>query len=350
VACVGGWLVLRGQATVGVIVAGLQYVAGLFGPIQGLTGVYATVRRAGVSLDAVTAILDAPDALADPPRARDLVVAAGTVEFRHVSFGYDARHPVLHDVSLVVHPGETVALVGPSGCGKTTLVSLLERLHAPTCGRILIDGQDVGAVTQRSLRRQVGTVVQDVHLFRDTVLANITYGCPGATRADAEGAARAAHAHEFILRLPQGYDTVVGERGAGLSGGQRPAPRHRPRAAQEPAHPRPRRGDERARPRERGARAGRARPAHARPHHARRGAPVLHGGRRRSHRRAARRAHRGRGHARGAARARRLLRAAVRAPRARRAGGAARARGPDAARRTRGARAPRTTRRGLSTA
>jgi ATP-binding cassette subfamily B protein len=221
VACVGGWLVLRGHATVGVIVAGLQYVAGLFAPIQGLTGVYATVRRAGVAVETVSAILEAPDALADAPGARDLVVTAGAVEFRHVSFGYDAARPVLHDVSLVVHPGETVALVGPSGCGKTTLVSLLERLHAPTCGRILIDGQDVGAVTQRSLRRQVGTVVQDVHLFRDTVLANITYGCPGATRADAEGAARAAHAHEFILRLPQGYDTVVGERGAGLSGGQR---------------------------------------------------------------------------------------------------------------------------------
>jgi ATP-binding cassette subfamily B protein len=221
VACVGGWLVLRGQATVGVIVAGLQYVAGLFGPIQGLTGVYATVRRAGVSLEAVAAILDAPDTLADVPRARDLVVTAGAVEFRHVSFGYDPRHPVLHDVSLVVRPGETVALVGPSGCGKTTLVSLLERLHAPTLGRILVDGQDVGTVTRRSLRRQVGTVMQDVHLFHDTILANITYGCPGATREDAEAAARAANAHEFIERLPQRYDSMVGERGAGLSGGQK---------------------------------------------------------------------------------------------------------------------------------
>jgi len=114
-----------------------------------------------------------------------------------------------------------VALVGPSGCGKTTLVSLLERLHAPTAGRILVDGLDIRGCTQRSLRSQVGTVMQDVHLFNDTIFANITYGTPGATREQAELAALAANAHEFIERLPAGYDTVVGERGAGLSGGQK---------------------------------------------------------------------------------------------------------------------------------
>jgi ABC-type multidrug transport system fused ATPase/permease subunit len=111
--------------------------------------------------------------------------------------------------------------VGPSGCGKTTLVSLLERLHAPTAGRILIDGVDVRHCTQRSLRSQIGTVMQDVHLFNDTILANIRYGTPGATPEDAERAARAANAHEFIERLPAGYETIVGERGAGLSGGQK---------------------------------------------------------------------------------------------------------------------------------
>jgi ATP-binding cassette subfamily B protein len=114
-----------------------------------------------------------------------------------------------------------VALVGPSGCGKTTLVSLLERLHAPTSGRILVDGVDIRGCTQRSLRSQVGTVMQDVHLFNDTILANITYGTAGATREQAELAALAANAHEFIERLPAGYDTIVGERGAGLSGGQK---------------------------------------------------------------------------------------------------------------------------------
>jgi ATP-binding cassette subfamily B protein len=143
------------------------------------------------------------------------------VRFEHVSFAYADGRPVLQDLGLDIAPGETVAFVGASGSGKSTLVSLLERLHAPTAGRVLVDGVDVAGVTASSLRRQVGTVMQDVHLFHDTVLANITYGTPGATRAQAEAAARAAQAHEFIAALPLGYDTVLGERGAGLSGGQR---------------------------------------------------------------------------------------------------------------------------------
>jgi len=221
VAGLGAWLVLRGHGTVGTLVAALQYVGGLFGPIQGLTSVYATVRRASVSLDSIGEILDAPDPVADPPGARDLVVTRGEVGFEHVFFDYGDGRPVLRDVSLQVRPGETVALVGPSGCGKTTLVSLLERLHAPSSGRIVVDGVDVRLCTQGSLRQQVGTVMQDVHLFNDTILANITYGTPQATRAQAEAAARAAHAHEFIEKLPEGYDTGGGERGAGLSGGQK---------------------------------------------------------------------------------------------------------------------------------
>jgi ATP-binding cassette, subfamily B, bacterial len=221
VAALGAWLVLRGQATVGTLVAALQYVGGLFGPIQGLTNVYSTVRRAGVSMDSVCAILDAPDPLADRPDARDLVVTRGAVVFEHVSFSYREDRPVLRDVNLAIEPGQTVALVGPSGCGKTTLVSLLERLNAPTAGRVLVDGTDVLACTRESLRKQVGTVMQDVHLFNDTILANITYGTPAATLEQAQAAARAANAHEFIEKLPDGYDTVVGERGAGLSGGQK---------------------------------------------------------------------------------------------------------------------------------
>ena len=221
VATLGAWLVLRGHGTVGTLVAALQYVGGLFGPIQGLTSVYATVRRAGVSLEAVSSILDAPDPLADEPGARDLAVTQGAVRFDGISFGYADGRPVLRDVSLDIRAGETVALVGPSGCGKTTLVSLLERLHAPSAGHILVDGIDIRSCTRQSLRRQVGTVMQDVHLFNDTVLANIAYGTPGATREQAEAAARAANAHEFIEKLPQGYDTIVGERGAGLSGGQK---------------------------------------------------------------------------------------------------------------------------------
>jgi ATP-binding cassette subfamily B protein len=221
VAGIGAWLVLQGHGTVGTLVAALQYVGGLFGPIQGLTNVYATVRRAHVSLETVNSILDAPDPVADLPGARDLVVERGAVTFEGVSFDYGDGRSVLRNVTLSIAPGETVALVGPSGCGKSTLVSLLERLHAPTEGRILVDGMDVRECTQRSLRGQVGSVMQDVHLFNDTLLANILYGTPEATRAQAEAAARAANAHEFIERLPAGYDTVVGERGAGLSGGQK---------------------------------------------------------------------------------------------------------------------------------
>lgn len=221
VATIGAWLVLRGHGTVGTLVAALQYVGGLFAPIQGLTNVYATARRARVSLEAVGAILDAPDPVADAPGAVDLVVRRGEVAFEGVSFHYGDGRPVLRTLSLQVAPGETVALVGPSGCGKTTLVSLLERLHAPTAGRVRIDGMDLAGCTGESLRRQVGTVMQDVHLFHDTILANIAYGTPGATREQVEAAARNANAHEFIGRLPAGYDTVVGERGAGLSGGQK---------------------------------------------------------------------------------------------------------------------------------
>jgi ATP-binding cassette subfamily B protein len=128
---------------------------------------------------------------------------------------------VLRDINLTVEPGQTVALVGPSGCGKTTLVSLLERLNAPSAGHVMVDGTDIAHCTRDSLRRQVGTVMQEVHLFNDTLLANIIYGTPGATREQAEAAARAANAHEFIEKLPNGYDTIVGERGAGLSGGQK---------------------------------------------------------------------------------------------------------------------------------
>ncbi|WP_082522151.1 ABC transporter ATP-binding protein [Ramlibacter sp. Leaf400] len=221
VAAIGVWLVLQGHGTVGTLVAALQYVSSLFGPIQSLTNVYATVRRGRVSMEGVCEILEAPDPLADVPDARDLVVARGAVTFDRVSFDYGDGRPVLRDITLSIAPGETVALVGPSGCGKSTLVSLLERLHAPTQGRILVDGVDVRECTLRSLRTQVGTVMQDVHLFHDTMLANITYGSPGATREQAEAAARAANAHEFIERLPHGYDTLVGERGAGLSGGQK---------------------------------------------------------------------------------------------------------------------------------
>jgi ATP-binding cassette subfamily B protein len=157
---------------------------------------------------------DRPDAAHVPP-------LRGEVQFRHVGFAYQPGAPVLRSIDLEVRPGETVALVGPSGSGKTTLVTLLQRLHPVSVGSIRIDGIDVRAITQRSLRDQIGVVFQDPHLFNDTVRANIAYGRPDATETEIEAAARAAQAHDFIIALPDGYETIVCERGSRLSGGQR---------------------------------------------------------------------------------------------------------------------------------
>jgi ATP-binding cassette subfamily B protein len=217
----GGWMVWRGEITLGTLVAFLGYIGGLFGPVQGLTNTYQTLRKATVALETIYGILDAEDALADPPGAIEARPLRGEVKFEELTFAYRAGTRVLENVSLTIRPGETVALVGPSGSGKSTLVALLQRLYAPTSGRILVDGIDIRQLAQRSLRQQLGVVLQDPHLFNDTVHANIAYGRPEATRAEVEAAARAAFAHDFIVELPDGYDTVVKERGSRLSGGQR---------------------------------------------------------------------------------------------------------------------------------
>lgn len=217
----GGWLIVRGEATVGTLVAFQGYVGGLFGPVQGLTTIYQTLRQAAVSLETVFSILDADDPLADAPGARPVTAVAGEVVFENVGFAYDGRTPVLEGIDLHARPGETIALVGPSGAGKSTMVALLQRLYDPTTGAIRLDGVDIRDLEQRSLRRQIGVVLQDALLFNDTIRNNIAYGRPGASQAEIEAAARAANAHDFIMRLPRGYDTVVGERGGVLSGGGR---------------------------------------------------------------------------------------------------------------------------------
>ncbi|HET7598959.1 MAG TPA: ABC transporter ATP-binding protein [Gemmatimonadales bacterium] len=218
---IGGMLVWQGEITLGTLVAFLGYIGGLFGPVQNLTNTYQTLRKASVSLETIYDILDAEDALADEPGAGEAPPLRGEVRFEQVSFGYREGTPVLRDIDLHVRPGEMVALVGPSGSGKTTLLNLLQRLYHPTAGRILVDGADIRRLTQKSLRRQIGVVLQDAHLFNDTVRANIAYGRPEATEREIEAAARLAHAHEFITALPDGYDTMVRERGTRLSGGQR---------------------------------------------------------------------------------------------------------------------------------
>jgi ATP-binding cassette, subfamily B, bacterial len=217
----GGYFVSRGEMTVGTLVAFLGYIGGLFGPVQGLTNTYQTVRRATVSLEAIFGILDAVDVIADTPDAADVRLVRGEVEFRNVSFGYQPASAVLRSINLTVRPGETIALIGPSGSGKTTLTNLLQRFYHVSDGSITVDGVDIREMTQHSLRSQIGVVAQDAHLFNDTVRGNIAYGRPEATQAQVEASARAAQAHEFIMELPEGYETVIQERGTRLSGGQR---------------------------------------------------------------------------------------------------------------------------------
>jgi ATP-binding cassette, subfamily B, bacterial len=217
----GGYFALTGEITVGTLVAFLGYIGGLFGPVQGLTNAYQTFRRVSVSLETIFGILDADDVVGDSPGAAEVQLLKGEVEFRNVSFGYQPGSAVLRGICLTARPGETIALVGPSGSGKTTLATLLQRFYSVSEGVITIDGVDINGMTQHSLRSQIGVVFQDAHLFNDTVRANIAYGRPQATLEEIEAAARAAHAHHFIMDLPEGYDTIVRERGTRLSGGQR---------------------------------------------------------------------------------------------------------------------------------
>jgi ATP-binding cassette subfamily B protein len=218
----GGYLVLRGDATVGTIVAFLGYIGGLFGPVQGLSTTYTSLRRASVSLDQIFAILSVQEHLGDSPDAQDMPPARGSVTFENVHFRYDqSRSPLLNGLTLEVAAGETLAIVGPSGSGKTTMMALLMRFYDPIDGVIKIDGHDIRGIKQSSLRRSIGVVLQDPMLFNDTIRANIAYGRPEAKDAEVEEAARAACAYDFIQRLPTGLDTIVGERGGLLSVGER---------------------------------------------------------------------------------------------------------------------------------
>jgi ATP-binding cassette subfamily B protein len=217
----GGTLVMQRQITLGTLIAFISYLGGLFTPIASLTGLYQSLRRASVSLGAIGTILDAQDSLGDASDASDPGQLRGEVEFRGVCFGYRPDTPVLRDINLRVAPGETVALVGASGAGKTTLMALLQRLYDPDQGQILLDGRALQTLKQRAVRLQMGVVLQEGMLFSDSIRDNIAFGCPGAAQSQIEAAARAAHAHEFISRLPEGYETQVGERAVKLSGGER---------------------------------------------------------------------------------------------------------------------------------
>jgi len=217
----GGYWSLHGHGSVGTVVAFLTFVNALFTPFQSLLGTYAVVQKTSAALDVVFSILDAHDSLGDARDAVELDHVRGDVRYRDVSFSFDRKRMVLAGIDLHVRPGELVAIVGPSGSGKTTMMALLQRLYDPTQGQICVDGHDLRKIKQRSLRRHIGVVLQEGLLFNDTVRMNIAYGRPEATQDEIVAAAQAAHAHDFIMELPQGYDTPIGARGSRLSGGQR---------------------------------------------------------------------------------------------------------------------------------
>jgi ATP-binding cassette subfamily B protein len=242
----GGWLALHHRITLGTFLAFSTYVTQLLAPARQLAGVLTIGQQARAGIERIFQLLDTPPAIADPPDAIELPTLRGEITFSDVHFHYgeggggggeeggggdggggdgggvySTGEPVLAGVDLHLAPGERVAIVGPSGSGKSTLAMLVPRFYDPQRGRVLVDGHDVRSVSRASLRQQIGVVFEESFLFSDTVRSNIAYGRPDATVEEVEAAARAAQAHEFIDELPDGYDTVVGERGLTLSGGQR---------------------------------------------------------------------------------------------------------------------------------
>ena len=220
----GSQEVIRGQMTPGELVSFLMYTMMVASPIGAFTGLYSQFQQAIGASERVFEMLDTPPEMQDEPSALALPPIKGLVRFENVRFDYadsDQSHEVLQDVNLTAEPGQVVALVGASGAGKTTLVNLIPRFYDPTAGRILIDSYDIHHVQIRSLREQIGIVPQETALFSGSVRDNIAYGKLEATQTEIEAAAQAANAHDFILELPQGYNTLVGERGVKLSGGQR---------------------------------------------------------------------------------------------------------------------------------
>ena len=221
VAAMGGWLAIQGAISVGVVVAFLQYVQNFFRPIQTVAQMWTMAQSAFAAAERVFDLIDRKPAVQDAPGAKPVEKITGHVTLENVSFAYDTGPAVLSGVSLDAQPGQTVALVGPTGAGKTTLVSLIPRFYDATGGRVLVDGQDVRALEQRSLRAQMGLVTQDPFLFSGTIMDNIRYGRLAASDEEVMEAARSASADDFIRRLPDGYNTQVGERGKLLSQGQR---------------------------------------------------------------------------------------------------------------------------------
>lgn len=217
----GGREVLAGRLTGGELAAFILYGAAVAGSVSSFVNMYADIQEAIGATKRIFEIIDTVPDIHDLPDAQVLPTVQGRIEFEDVSFAYDADTAVLHNINLLIQPGESLALVGPSGAGKSTVFNLIPRFYDPTHGTIYFDGADIRTVTQQSLRSQIGIVPQDTQLFGGTVRENIIYGRLDATEDQIIEAAKAANAHDFVMDLPQGYDTIVGERGVKLSGGQR---------------------------------------------------------------------------------------------------------------------------------
>jgi len=218
---VGGRMVLNDELALGVMVAFIFYVQRFFDPIRSLTIQYSMMQRAMVSGQRILEVLDVPEAIKDKPNSLELDTCQGQVQFNKVNFSYVCDTPVLTDVSFKIRAGEKVALVGPTGSGKSTVAALLRRFYDVSSGQILIDGHDIRDVSQRSLGTHMSMVLQEPYLFSGSIFENIQYSSTDRTQADIEAAAHAVGAHEFIARLPSGYEFIVDQRGGNLSLGER---------------------------------------------------------------------------------------------------------------------------------
>ncbi|MCK9993339.1 MAG: hypothetical protein Dbin4_01859 [Alphaproteobacteria bacterium] len=217
----GAHEVLAGRLTAGSLLVFLSYLSSLYSPLEMLAYTSSTMRGAAGSALRVMEVLNTGDHVQQAPGALPLAAVKGEVILEDVTVGYETGRPVLHNVSLRARAGECIAIVGPTGAGKSTLVSLIPRFVDPWSGRVMLDGQDLTTLSLESLRKNISLVLQEPFLFPVSIAGNIAYGNPAASHGQIEAAARAANAHDFIIRLPEGYDTVVGERGATLSGGER---------------------------------------------------------------------------------------------------------------------------------
>jgi subfamily B ATP-binding cassette protein MsbA len=217
----GSLLIMAGTMTIGALTIYLAYLAKFFQPVRDLASMTNTLAQVAVAFERVRAVSDADKVIPQLPGAKDPPPFRGEIAFEHVAFGYDPAVPVLHDITFTISAGQMVGIVGPTGSGKSTVVSLIPRFRDPDAGSITIDGVDIRDYKLRGLRGQIGFVLQDTVLLRGTVRDNIAFGRPDATEDEIIEAAKLANAHEFITRMPQGYDSAVGERGATLSGGQR---------------------------------------------------------------------------------------------------------------------------------